>query len=298
MNNNLKNLKFQPDNEVWTQVNKTIKRRILLRRVGWTSAIIGVVGLILFAAWPKKSSIDSVPMETLTAAEPIVGIAKATAPEVIPAQTETIVKESKTPSQVLTITEQPIIVEEPELETSSENSIRDNNPATNVEIIGGADGPTAILVVEDPQPSIVDETSSTPQSEIQPSQELAQSEPIEVETVSNEEPQSVAIATSATSSAFIPKESILWIPNAFAPESDIEENRTFRVVANDMITDYRIYIYDRSGRRVYESEDINASWNGTKGSIRLPQAAYVYVINYKNRDGHPFTERGTVTLIR
>ena len=84
------------------------------------------------------------------------------------------------------------------------------------------------------------------------------------------------------------------------PDGDVAENRVFKVVpnANEPVSEYRIYIYDRAGRCVFESINITEGWNGTYKGQKLPQAAYVYVLSCKKSDGSPYMTKGSVVLVR
>lgn len=303
MNDKLKNLNIEPDKEVWQKVTTTIHRRTIMRRVLWTMAVAVAVGAVLLAFFPKlQSQSNSKAIASHSSTTAIVD-ETVMAEEIIP-QEQPVAKKKAIPQMQSQIDEQPLVVEEPKTIAPVESKELSSSESSSVTIIGGADGPTAIFVSDHepiaipnqtasatPQPKAVDQPQPAPQKEVaevaQPVAPIAQ--PVVDSQPTHQSPKSPVEA---------PEESILWIPNAFAPESDLEENRVFKVVANDMILDYRINIFDRSGRRVYESNDVYASWNGTKGGMRLPQAAYVYVINYKDRNGKPHTEKGTVTLVR
>lgn len=87
----------------------------------------------------------------------------------------------------------------------------------------------------------------------------------------------------------------LWIPNSFTPMAD--NNNLFDIKARNMHT-YNIQIYNRSGEMVYESNDINNSWDGRYKGIMCAKGAYVYVIRYSNASNPSDikTRKGTVLL--
>ena len=70
------------------------------------------------------------------------------------------------------------------------------------------------------------------------------------------------------------------------------------------INDYEyftIYIYDRRGRLIYESDDAKFEWDGRDmNGEKCVHGAYVYIIRYTNSfDVHKTNvKKGTVTLIR
>ena len=64
---------------------------------------------------------------------------------------------------------------------------------------------------------------------------------------------------------------------------------------------FHIYIYNRRGELVYESDDVKFKWDGTRLSDGepLPQGTYVYTCRYRKPGLNTLSEfNGTVTLIR
>ena len=93
----------------------------------------------------------------------------------------------------------------------------------------------------------------------------------------------------------------LFAPNAFRPDSDIPENRTFSVDGVYIADDFEIIIYNRWGEPVFESRDKNFAWDGTKNGTLLPNGTYAYLIRFKSitdNDPRIYEQRGGVTLIR
>lgn len=89
----------------------------------------------------------------------------------------------------------------------------------------------------------------------------------------------------------------IHVPNAFSPDGDGFNDR-FNAVA-DGVEEYLIEIYNRWGEKVYFSENINESWDGTYKGSNAIQDAYVYVIKAKGiEDLYPTTLKGTVSLVR
>ena len=91
----------------------------------------------------------------------------------------------------------------------------------------------------------------------------------------------------------------LFVPNIFTP--NLETNSTF-FVQGIGIVEYHIYIYDRRGDKVYESDDMHDPWNGLYHNTgeQCVQANYVYTIRYRTvlypESWH--TETGSVMLLR
>jgi gliding motility-associated-like protein len=91
----------------------------------------------------------------------------------------------------------------------------------------------------------------------------------------------------------------IYVPNAFTPNRDTR-NDVMRVRSNfaDQITDFRWIIYDRWGQEVYNSDDINDSWDGTVGGDDLEPDVYGYWLRLTCPTGEPFIKQGNITILR
>jgi len=94
------------------------------------------------------------------------------------------------------------------------------------------------------------------------------------------------------------EDNLIWAPNVIAPASEKDENRVFKVIATSELKEFHMYIYNRGGRRVFSTSDINAAWDATIGGTMVPQGAYVWVATFRDSDGVSRRETGTVTVIR
>ena len=110
----------------------------------------------------------------------------------------------------------------------------------------------------------------------------------------NEEEKYYANPAQETETAVYPA---LHIPNAFTPNSD-GLNDLFSVYASAKISDYEIYISDRSGQLMYHSKQIETGWDGTCRGEPAPQGVYMYVITFTGAEKKKMTEQGSVLLIR
>lgn len=87
----------------------------------------------------------------------------------------------------------------------------------------------------------------------------------------------------------------LFVPNAFTPLSD--KNNLFKPAQAD-VSDYRMNIYNRQGVLLFDSEDITHGWDGrSKGEV-CPSGTYVYVISFRDTEGKPHTQKGTLMLLK
>ena len=88
----------------------------------------------------------------------------------------------------------------------------------------------------------------------------------------------------------------IFVPNTFSPNSD-EENEFFIIQGNNII-DFEITLYNRWGKKMFYSNDITNSWNGSfQGSI-VPTGIYSYVLRAYGRDAQMVTKTGTVNIIK
>lgn len=98
--------------------------------------------------------------------------------------------------------------------------------------------------------------------------------------------------TSNSNITYVMEEGDIFIPNAFAPDGKNYEWKPVFQFPNP--EDYHLWIYDRWGKVVYQSADINDAWDGGD----YPQGVYVYFIRYKNIRGEYVELKGSITLLR
>ncbi len=76
----------------------------------------------------------------------------------------------------------------------------------------------------------------------------------------------------------------VWIPNAFTPDGD-GNNDLFFPIADCPVHGYHLQIFDRWGKLVFESRDIHEGWNGSSPHIDYyaQNSMYTYLIRYKQK---------------
>jgi gliding motility-associated-like protein len=90
----------------------------------------------------------------------------------------------------------------------------------------------------------------------------------------------------------------LQIPNAFTPNND-GLNDLFRpLTQSEEITSFKMSIFDRWGRIIFETQDISQGWNGTIAGKPSPPGVYTYNISYRIPPGKTKIIKGTFTLVR
>jgi len=91
----------------------------------------------------------------------------------------------------------------------------------------------------------------------------------------------------------------LEIPNAFTPNAD-GINDVFFVVANDVV-EMDLKIYNRWGAKIYHSESITNTWDGSVKGKPVPEGVYVVLLSYsgyENGQLKQFNQRIPLHLIR
>jgi gliding motility-associated-like protein len=88
----------------------------------------------------------------------------------------------------------------------------------------------------------------------------------------------------------------VFIPSAFTPNED-GVNDVFRVRGNNFDQVY-LAVYNRWGQRVFESNSLEATWDGTLKGEALPADVYGYYAEIRCFDGSIFVKKGNCTLIR
>ncbi|MGX8712419.1 MAG: gliding motility-associated C-terminal domain-containing protein [bacterium] len=89
-----------------------------------------------------------------------------------------------------------------------------------------------------------------------------------------------------------------WFPNIFTPNTN-DGNSRFEFYTVNEYQNFHIYIYNRRGELVYDSDDVHFSWDGTCNGKPLPQGTYVYSCRFlKPGTTSLRTIQGSVTLVR
>ncbi|MFZ4545493.1 MAG: gliding motility-associated C-terminal domain-containing protein [Saprospiraceae bacterium] len=88
----------------------------------------------------------------------------------------------------------------------------------------------------------------------------------------------------------------IFLPNAFTPNDD-GYNDVLKI-RGIIVSEVKLLIYDRWGEKVFESAEINGSWDGTFQSKPCPPDVYGYYMEVICIDGQKFIKKGNITLIR
>ncbi len=92
--------------------------------------------------------------------------------------------------------------------------------------------------------------------------------------------------------------SMLEMPNAFSPNGD-GINDIYRAKSNHKsIVEFKAYIFNRWGQKIYEWSDINGGWDGTKGGTAVKPGVYFVLVKAKGADGKEYNIKRDVNLLR
>ena len=93
-------------------------------------------------------------------------------------------------------------------------------------------------------------------------------------------------------------ESGIIIPNAFSPNED-ELNDRYRIIDhNQVITKFKIEIFNRVGQKVYSSKNINEGWDGYfKGEQQFSQV-FDYYLEIECYGNKKLFKKGNITLVK
>jgi gliding motility-associated-like protein len=100
--------------------------------------------------------------------------------------------------------------------------------------------------------------------------------------------------------------SSLELPNVFTPNGDGQNDvfipKPFDALSKTgtrNIVEYNCQIFDRWGKMVFETNDINAGWDGKrKGGSQSSDGVYFWVVKAKGVDNQAYDLKGNVTLLR
>ncbi|MDQ3073235.1 MAG: gliding motility-associated C-terminal domain-containing protein, partial [Bacteroidota bacterium] len=89
---------------------------------------------------------------------------------------------------------------------------------------------------------------------------------------------------------------IVWVPNAFTPNSFDEINNSFRIVAH-RFRSFELLIYNRWGEEIFTSTSPDNQWDGTFRGKDCEEGVYLYILHVQGLRDHQFLD-GTLHLYR
>jgi gliding motility-associated-like protein len=105
---------------------------------------------------------------------------------------------------------------------------------------------------------------------------------------------------TATRYIEIPEELIYYIPNSFTPNGD-ERNNTFQPVffSGYDPQHYKLWIFNRWGELIFESNNPDVGWDGTYGNVMCPTGTFQWKLEFKQKQSETkHYKTGSVNLFR
>jgi gliding motility-associated-like protein len=88
------------------------------------------------------------------------------------------------------------------------------------------------------------------------------------------------------------------IPNAFTPNGD-SKNDLFKIFGTELVTEFKLRIFNRYGQVVFETTDKNKGWDGKLNGQASPAGGFIYLLSYKENGSIELKQvKGTFILIR
>ncbi len=91
----------------------------------------------------------------------------------------------------------------------------------------------------------------------------------------------------------------LYIPSAFSPNGDRNNNKFMAYGVG--VLGFHLYVFDRWGELIFETQDIAAGWDGTYNGANAPEGTYIYRVDYQLYEYLELikhTKYGVVHLVR
>ena len=278
----LKNYEVQPDNGLFEKIEHRLRVRRMARMAGGVAAACLVVVAVVWMALPTKEADAEVSPAAVAMLQPTATTATADNQAVVAAESAD---------------RQPM-------------DVQPSAPATRQEKTPAVASSTERTASVEPSPQQQCESKTVDarqvgRTAVTPVKPLVGS-PVNANAAGTPHPVSHPAATTATpadkskdpSATIVHEDNLMWAPNVIVPNGDVDENRTFKLQFSSAVSDFRIVIFNRGGRQLFQSNDPAFEWDGTYDGSAMPQGAYVWVAKFRDSDGRAHQEKGTVTIIR
>ncbi len=90
--------------------------------------------------------------------------------------------------------------------------------------------------------------------------------------------------------------SIVYVPNVFTPD-DNGVNDFFFPLVSGVVQSLTMRIFNRWGKEVYASDDLNLKWDGKINGTKAKDSVYFWILDYIDDKGTSKNLTGTVTLL-
>jgi len=103
---------------------------------------------------------------------------------------------------------------------------------------------------------------------------------------------------TATRDVVIYPDFLIFIPTAFTPNNDNLNDMFKPVITGFDRSQYKFYIFDRWGREIFYSEDIDNGWDGKDKGKYVESGVYSFLIYFAEYTGKEHKVKGSFTLVR
>lgn len=282
----LKEYTAKPDEGMFEQISRRLRRRRLMRMGGMVAVVVTVAALTLLIGGngSEPEGGTSVAQNAGQVVQSVVR--RQLQSEEVAAEKPTVTVGEKT--QPLAQAKQVTLPAEEQLVAlvveETQPMVKKSAPVTSnimrQEKVKPAMGEMQKMKSAAAQPSVVEPS-------------VVQPEEIAV-TVANGESH----PTKDPGNTPIHIDDLMWAPNVIVPDGEVDDNRTFKLSFSSTVTEFKLYIYNRGGRLLFTSTNPSEVWDATHHGERLPQGTYVWVVQFRDTDGYQRQEKGTVTVIR
>ena len=92
----------------------------------------------------------------------------------------------------------------------------------------------------------------------------------------------------------------VYVPNSFTPSNFDNLHNNFEVSVYSVHgVKYKLEIFNRFGETIFQSHDINKSWDGSYKGNQVPSGVYLYLLKVEsNMTGNKIEKKGSITLLR
>lgn len=105
-----------------------------------------------------------------------------------------------------------------------------------------------------------------------------------------------ANSTAVTATTLNPFGEGIYIPNAFSPNGDGQNDILY--VYGNVIKSLKFWVYDQYGELQFHTTSKDLGWDGTYRQRAQPVGVYVYYLEAITNDGNLIKKKGTITLLR
>jgi gliding motility-associated-like protein len=88
---------------------------------------------------------------------------------------------------------------------------------------------------------------------------------------------------TARSVVIVNPDVLIYVPNTFTPDENKFNNLWKPSILGISDENYELFIYNRWGELIWESYDVNESWDGTYNGVRVKEGTYVWTLRANQR---------------